>query len=72
MNDVLFFYQCPGCKSTAVSVVEYARSPRDKERSPLCCILCNRYMHHKWDIHVVTPQQREWADRGLVFNPGQQ
>jgi hypothetical protein len=67
MNDVLFFYQCPKCQTTAVSVVKHHWKDR-----PLCCALCSCYMRFKWDIHVVTQQQREWADRGLVFNPGQQ
>ena len=65
MNDVLFFYQCPHCRTTAVTVVKH-----DWRDRPLCCIECASYMRFKWEQPVTTDEERAWADRGLVFNPG--
>ena len=65
MNDVLFFYQCPRCTTTAVSV-----SRHDWRDRPLCCVQCSAYMKYMWTHPVQTAEERGWADRGLVYNPG--
>ena len=63
--DKLFTYRCPRCKGLAVSVVYHHRDGR-----PLCCILCGSYMRFMWEEAITTAEQRAWADRGLVWNPG--
>ena len=61
----LYFYQCQTCKTTATSPVRH-----DRYQRPLCCNLCASYMRFMWGEPITTPEQKDLANRGIVYNPG--
>ena len=64
MRDTLFFYQCANDSMTAVATNRAAFG------DPLRCVLCHRGMKYLYALAIETDQHRQWARRGVVYNPG--
>ena len=64
MSAQLYFYQCGNDGTTAVAQYKAQRG------QPYLCVLCHRWMKFLYPMAIETAQHRQWASRGIVYNPG--
>jgi hypothetical protein len=57
-------YLCRNCRTVATMPAIAGPGFR------LVCLMCHSYMWRAWTDPITTPEQRELAARGLVWNPG--